>query len=49
MSLLKRGLAGEPVKWLQARLGVTSDGEFGPQTEKALRKYQEIMTLSQME
>jgi peptidoglycan hydrolase-like protein with peptidoglycan-binding domain len=41
MSLLRRGLSGEPVKLLQSKLGVNSDGEFGPETEKALRKYQQ--------
>ena len=40
MSLLKRGLRGEPVKRLQEKLGVTADGIFGPGTEKALRDYQ---------
>ena len=40
MSLLKRGLRGEPVKLLQKALGVEADGIFGPGTEKALRDYQ---------
>ncbi len=40
MSILKRGLSGVPVKILQAKLGVTADGEFGAGTETALRAYQ---------
>ena len=40
MSILKRGLSGEPVKVLQAKLGVTADGIFGPGTETALKEYQ---------
>jgi peptidoglycan hydrolase-like protein with peptidoglycan-binding domain len=41
MSILKRGLSGEPVKILQAKLGVTADGAFGPGTETALKDYQQ--------
>ena len=40
MAILKRGLAGEPVKRLQAKLGVEADGQFGPKTEEALKAYQ---------
>jgi peptidoglycan hydrolase-like protein with peptidoglycan-binding domain len=40
MSILKRGLSGDPVKVLQGKLGVTADGIFGPGTETALRDYQ---------
>ncbi len=40
MSILKRGLSGEPVKVLQQKLGVNADGQFGPGTEQALRDYQ---------
>ncbi len=40
MAILKRGLAGEPVRRLQAKLGVTVDGEFGPNTETALKNWQ---------
>jgi peptidoglycan hydrolase-like protein with peptidoglycan-binding domain len=46
MSILKRGLAGEPVKVLQAKLGVTADGIFGPGTETALKDYQKKHGLS---
>jgi len=41
MAILKRGLAGEPVKVLQKKLGVNTDGEFGADTEAVLRKYQQ--------
>ena len=41
MSILKRGLSGEPVKILQVKLGVNADGEFGPGTETALKAYQQ--------
>jgi peptidoglycan hydrolase-like protein with peptidoglycan-binding domain len=40
MAILKKGLAGEPVRRLQAKLGVEADGEFGPNTEKALKDWQ---------
>jgi peptidoglycan hydrolase-like protein with peptidoglycan-binding domain len=40
MAILKIGMAGEPVRRLQAKLGVTADGIFGPNTEKALKDYQ---------
>jgi peptidoglycan hydrolase-like protein with peptidoglycan-binding domain len=40
MAILKKGLSGEPVRRLQAKLGVEADGEFGPATDKALRDWQ---------
>ena len=40
MAILKRGLSGEPVKRLQAKLGVEADAVFGPSTEKALKDWQ---------
>jgi peptidoglycan hydrolase-like protein with peptidoglycan-binding domain len=40
MAILKKGLSGEPVRRLQAKLGVEADGEFGPGTEKALKDWQ---------
>ena len=46
MSILKRGLKGAPVKRLQAKLGVTADGAFGPATEKALKDYQKANGLA---
>lgn len=40
MTILGRGMAGEPVKRLQEKLGVPADGQFGPATEKAVREFQ---------
>jgi putative chitinase len=38
--LLKLGSKGEEVKQLQTKLGLTSDGSFGPGTEKAVKEWQ---------
>ena len=46
MAILKKGLAGEPVRRLQAKLGVTTDGQFGPGTETALKDWQKKNGLS---
>jgi murein L,D-transpeptidase YcbB/YkuD len=46
MAILKKGLAGEPVRRLQAKLGVTADGQFGPGTETALKDWQKENGLS---
>lgn len=46
MAILKRGLAGEPVRRLQAKLGVPEDGEFGPETESALKAWQKSKGIS---
>ena len=46
MSILKRGVAGAPVKRLQEALGIEADGDFGPGTEKALKDYQKSNGLS---
>ena len=46
MGLLRRGLAGEPVRILQEKLGVAADGIFGPGTEDALIQYQKDSGLS---
>jgi peptidoglycan hydrolase-like protein with peptidoglycan-binding domain len=46
MGLLRRGLAGEPVRILQSHLGVDADGIFGPGTEAALIQYQKDNGLS---
>jgi peptidoglycan hydrolase-like protein with peptidoglycan-binding domain len=46
MAILKRGLAGEPVRRLQTKLGVTADGEFGPNTEAALKTWQQSKNLT---
>lgn len=40
MAILRKGLEGEPVRRLQAKLGVTVDGAFGANTEKALKDWQ---------
>jgi peptidoglycan L-alanyl-D-glutamate endopeptidase CwlK len=32
---------GYDVKWLQFELGISTDGSFGPATDKAVRKFQE--------
>jgi len=37
---MRRGSEGEGVKKLQAALGITADGNFGPGTEAALKKWQ---------
>jgi len=37
---MRRGSEGEGVKKLQAALGITADGDFGPGTEAALKKWQ---------
>jgi peptidoglycan hydrolase-like protein with peptidoglycan-binding domain len=38
--VLKIGSKGEEVKKLQAKLGLTADGSFGPGTEAAVKKWQ---------
>jgi peptidoglycan hydrolase-like protein with peptidoglycan-binding domain len=40
MAMLKLGMAGEPVRRLQQKLGVEVDGQFGPATDAALKAYQ---------
>ena len=40
MQLLKRGSKGSNVRRLQKLLGITSDGDFGPKTEKAVIRFQ---------
>ena len=37
---LRRGANSELVKEIQAKVGVSVDGEFGPKTEAAVRKFQ---------
>lgn len=38
--VLRRGSKGDMVKKMQAKLGLNSDGDFGPGTEAALKKWQ---------
>lgn len=46
MALLKTGMSGQPVKILQEKLGVEADGVFGPNTEKALKAYQDSQNIA---
>lgn len=45
--ILKRGSKGDDVKKLQTKLGLTTDGDFGPATEAAVIKYQKENGLTQ--
>jgi putative chitinase len=38
--VLRKGAKGDDVKRMQAKLGLAADGDFGPGTEAALRKWQ---------
>jgi len=38
--MLKIGMRNDDVRLLQEKLGITSDGDFGPKTEKALKEWQ---------
>lgn len=38
--ILQSGMSGEDVKWLQAALGISADGEFGPRTKAAVVAFQ---------
>jgi putative chitinase len=44
--LLKNGSKGEEVKQLQAKLGLTADGNFGPMTETKVKEWQAINGLT---
>ena len=46
MAILRKGLSGEPVRRLQAKLGVEADGDFGPNTERALKDWQSKNSLA---
>lgn len=46
MSILRKGLAGAPVKRLQDKLGIDADGIFGPGTERAVREFQQSVGLA---
>lgn len=37
---LRRGSQGEDVKWVQGIIGATQDGDFGPATERSVRRWQ---------
>lgn len=37
---VKKGSKGEAVKWVQSKVGVVADGNFGAQTEKAVKDWQ---------
>lgn len=39
---LRRGASGDLVKQIQKTVGATADGEFGPLTEAAVRKFQRL-------
>lgn len=41
MRTLKKGISGSDVQQLQEFLGLLADGEFGPNTEKYVKKWQE--------
>lgn len=44
--MLRQGSRGADVKALQQKLGVSADGIFGPQTEKAVKAYQKAHGLA---
>lgn len=46
MSILKKGMAGAPVKRLQERLGISADGDFGGGTKRAVMDYQKANGLA---
>ena len=43
--LLKKGMKGEAVKILQRALGIKDDGDYGPKTFNAVKKYQKTKGL----
>lgn len=45
MTTLKRGSRGDEVEYLQALLGITVDGDFGPKTEQAVKDFQQARGL----
>jgi GH25 family lysozyme M1 (1,4-beta-N-acetylmuramidase) len=42
---LSQGSKGERVKWIQKRLRITQDGDFGPGTKNAVESYQRVNKL----
>ncbi|MDP4144172.1 MAG: N-acetylmuramoyl-L-alanine amidase [Bacillota bacterium] len=45
--LLKQGTKGNITKWVQERLGITADGDFGPLTKQAVINFQRAHGLTQ--
>jgi len=43
---LRKGNKGQEVKRLQSNLNISTDGDFGPKTEKAVKEYQKDNSLS---
>jgi GH25 family lysozyme M1 (1,4-beta-N-acetylmuramidase) len=43
---LARGSHGERVKWIQERLHIVTDGDFGPATQNAVESYQRVNSLA---
>ncbi|MGI8792975.1 MAG: peptidoglycan-binding protein [Acidimicrobiales bacterium] len=43
---LRRGSTGDPVPWVQRRLGCAPDGDFGPRTEAHVLGFQRARSLS---
>jgi hypothetical protein len=46
VTTLKQGMRGDAVKQLQTAIGVTADGNFGPQTAAALKQWQQAHGLA---
>jgi peptidoglycan hydrolase-like protein with peptidoglycan-binding domain len=44
--LLKLGSTGNDVRLLQEKLGLKSDGNFGPNTEKSVKEWQKKYVFS---
>ena len=43
--VLKRGMEGAAVRYVQDHIGVDSDGDFGPATEAAVKQFQKAKGL----
>ena len=46
MNTIKLGSKGEDVKVLQKYLGITADGDFGPNTDKKVKEWQKSKGLT---
>ncbi|HEY6018962.1 MAG TPA: GH25 family lysozyme [Candidatus Paceibacterota bacterium] len=44
---LHQGSSGPRVSWLQVKLGIGTDGSFGPDTERAVKSFQALHNLTQ--